>query len=45
MPVEPGSTTHWTAQAATAASMALPPSWSTLIAVNVASGWEVAAMA
>jgi hypothetical protein len=44
MPVDCGSTTHCTAQAATAASIALPPSCRTRIAVMVASGWEVAAM-
>jgi hypothetical protein len=44
MPVDCGSTTHCTAQAATAASMALPPACSTLTAVIVARGWEAAAM-
>ena len=44
MPVLCGSTTPSTAQAATAASVALPPSRSTSIAVSVASGCEVAAM-
>ncbi len=44
MPVDSGSTTHCTAQAATAASMALPPAFSTSIAVWVARVCEVAAM-
>ena len=44
MPVDCGSITHSTAQAATAASSALPPSRSTSSAVSVAAGIEVAAM-
>src|SRR5690606_1590258 len=43
MPVEPGSTTHCTAQAAMAASAALPPLRRMSMAVTVASEWEVAA--
>src|SRR5579863_4339502 len=43
-PVEPASTTHWTAQAVTAASTALPPSRSASIAASVAVACEVAAM-
>ena len=43
MPVDCGSTTPCTAQAATAASTALPPALSISIAVAVASGCEVAA--
>src|SRR5580704_685577 len=44
MPVEPASTTHWTAQAVTAASIALPPSRSASTAASVAAAWDVAAM-
>jgi hypothetical protein len=44
IPVDWGSTTHCTAQAATAASMALPPSLSTSSAARVASGCDVAAI-
>ena len=44
IPVDWGSTTHCTAQAATAASTALPPALSTSSAAPVASGCEVAAM-
>ena len=43
MPVDIGSTTHWTAQAATAASAAVPPRFRMSIAVMVDSGCEVAA--
>src|SRR3546814_8173576 len=45
MPVDSGSTTQSTAQAATAASTALPPDRSTSIAASVAAGCDVAAMA
>src|SRR5690348_16270459 len=45
MPVMCGSTTHNTAQAATAASAALPPSRRMSIAARLASGCDVAAMA
>jgi hypothetical protein len=44
MPVDSGSMTHWAAQAAMAASMALPPAFSTSMATWVASGCEVQAM-
>ncbi|WP_395457072.1 hypothetical protein ACHMW5_16870 [Azospirillum melinis] len=44
IPVEPASTTLWTAQAATAASIAVPPALRISTAVRVAAGWEVAAM-
>ena len=44
MPVMCGSTTQSVAQAATAASAALPPARNMSIAASVASGWEVAAM-
>ena len=44
MPVDCGSITHSTAQAATAASSALPPARSTSSAVSVAAGIDVAAM-
>src|ERR1700677_2456046 len=44
MPVEPASTTHWTAHAVTAASIALPPSRSASTAARVAAAWDVAAM-
>ena len=44
MPHDIGSTRPSTALAAMAASIALPPSWRTRIAVAVASGWLVAAM-
>jgi hypothetical protein len=44
MPVWLGSTTASTAAAATAASIALPPRRSTSTAVDVASGFGVAAM-
>jgi hypothetical protein len=44
MPVIAGSTTHCTATAASAASIALPPALSISIAANVASGCDVAAM-
>ena len=45
MPVEPGSVTHCTAQAAIAASSALPPARMISIAVWVESVWLVAAIA
>jgi len=44
MPVDCGSITHSTAQAAMAASSALPPARSTSSAVRVASGIDVAAI-
>ena len=44
MPVDCGSITPSTAQAATAASIALPPARSTSSAVSVAAGIAVAAM-
>jgi hypothetical protein len=44
MPVEPASTTLCTAQAATAASMALPPAFMISMAVRVEAGWDVAAI-
>src|SRR6516165_8099038 len=43
-PVEPASTTHCTAHAVTAASIALPPSRSASMAASVAVACEVAAM-
>lgn len=43
-PVDPASTTHCTAQAATAASMACPPAFRISTAVSVAAACEVAAM-
>ena len=42
MPFIVGSTTERTAAAVTAASMALPPSWSTRRPAADASGWLVA---
>ena len=42
MPFMCGSTTERTAAAVTAASMALPPSWSTRSPAADASGWLVA---
>jgi hypothetical protein len=44
MPVLSGSTTHSTAQAAIAASIALPPWRRMSTAASVAAGIEVAAM-
>jgi hypothetical protein len=44
IPVDCGSTTVSVADAATAASTALPPRFSTSIAESVASGCDVAAM-
>src|SRR5579864_5634663 len=44
MPVDSGSITHSAAQAATAASAAVPPARSVSIAAIVASGCDVAAM-
>src|SRR5262245_15839400 len=44
MPVMCGSTTHSTATAVTAASVALPPARSVSTAARLASGCEVAAM-
>ena len=45
MPVMAGSTTQRTAQAATAASTALPPAFNVSIAVRLARGCAVAHMA
>ena len=45
MPVDCGSITASSAQAATAASAAVPPDFSTSIAVSAASGCDVATMA
>lgn len=44
MPVDSGSTTHCTAQAAIAASIAFPPLFRTSTAVSVDSGFDVLAM-
>ena len=45
MPVDCGSITPSSAQAATAASAAVPPDFSTSIAVSAASGCDVATIA
>ena len=45
MPVEPGSVTHCTAHAATAASKALPPAFSISMPASVELGCEVETMA
>src|ERR1700719_867389 len=45
MPVDCGSITASSAEAATAASAAVPPERSTSMAVSAASGWDVATMA
>src|SRR5579872_283 len=45
MPVDCGSITASSPEAATAASAAVPPARSTSIAVSAASGWDVATMA
>src|SRR5208337_354560 len=44
IPVDPASTTLWTAHAATAASMAFPPLCRISTAVRVAAPWDVAAI-
>src|ERR1700722_14857766 len=44
IPVEPASTTHWTAQAVMAASIALPPSRRASTAARVAAAGEAAAL-
>src|ERR1700727_3869196 len=45
MPVDCGSITASRADAAIAASVAVPPARSTSMAVSAASGWDVATMA